>query len=56
MNKINTLNKKNKLLKILSEVCRIRPAYRARWKATGLCEECVIISQAMLNLNVLEKS
>ena len=56
MNKINTLNKKNKLLKILSEGCRIRPAYRACLKDTVLCKACVIIWQARLNLNDLEKS
>ena len=56
MNKINTLNKKNKLLKILSEGCRIHPASRACLKDTGFCKECVIVSQARLNLNDLEKS
>ena len=56
MNKINTLNKKNKLLKILSEGCHIHPAYRARRKATVFCKECVIVWQARLNLNDLEKS
>ena len=56
MNKVNTLNKKNKLLKILSEGCCIHPAYRARPKAKGLCKECVIVLQARLNLNELEKS
>jgi hypothetical protein len=56
MNKINTLNKKNKPLKIISEGCRIHPAYRARLKVTGLCKECVIVWQARLNLNDLEKS
>lgn len=56
MNKINTLNKKNKLLKILSEVSRIHPAYRARRKVKGLYKECVIVWQERLNLNDLEKS
>ncbi|MDA9657308.1 hypothetical protein N9T71_01105 [Alphaproteobacteria bacterium] len=56
MNKINILNKKNKLLKILSDGCRIYPAYGDRRKATGLCKECVIVLQARLNLNDLEKS
>ena len=56
MKKINTLNKKNKLLKILSEGCRINPVYRARRKAAGLCKESVIVWHARLNLNDLEKS
>ena len=56
MNKIKILNKKNKLLKILSDGCRILPAYGARLKAKGLCKECVIVWQARLNLNDLEKS
>ena len=56
MNKINTLKKKYKLLKTLSEGCRIHPAYRARRKAAGLCKECVIVWQARLNLNNLDKS
>ena len=56
MNKINTLNKKNKLLKTLSEGCRIHPAYRDRRKVKGLYKECVIAWQARLNLNDLEKS
>ena len=56
MNKIITLNKKNKLLKILSEDCCIHPVYRARRKATGLYKECVMVWQARLNLNDLEKS
>ena len=56
MNKINTLKKKNKLMNILSEGCRIQPAYRARRKATGLYKECVIVWQARLNINDLEKS
>ena len=56
MNKINTLNKKNKPLEIISEGCRIQTVYRARRKAAGLCKECVIVLQARLNLNDLEKS
>ena len=42
MNEINILNKKIKLLRVLSEGCRIDPAYRARRKAVERCKECVV--------------
>ena len=56
MDENNILNKKIKLLKILSEGCKIHPAYRARRKATGRCKECVVVWNARLELNVLEES
>ena len=56
MGENNILNKKIKLLKILSEGCKIHPAYRAHRKATGRCNECVIVWNARLELNGLEES
>ena len=56
MNEINILNKKIKLLKILSEGCKIHPAYRAHRKATGRCNECVVVWNARIEFNELEKS
>ena len=44
------------LLKILAKGCKKLPAYRAIRKATERCEECVIVLQARVELNVLEKS
>ena len=37
MNEIIVLKKKNELLKVLVEGCRIHPGYRARRKATERC-------------------
>ena len=56
MNEKVFLNKKIKLLEILSEGCRIHPAYRARRKATERCKECVVVWNARLELNTLEES
>ena len=44
------------LLKILAKGCKKHPAYRAIRKATERCEECVIVWQAKVELNVLEES
>jgi hypothetical protein len=45
-----------KLLKILAKGCKKHPAYRAIRKATERCEECVVVWQARVELNTLEKS
>ena len=50
------LNKKIKLLKILSEGYKIHPAYRAHRKATGRCKECVVVWNARLEFNELNES
>lgn len=55
MNEISILKKKNNLLKILSEGCRVHPGYRARRKATERCKECVFVWRARLELNKLEE-
>ena len=53
--------KKNKeqrvieLLEILAKGCKKHPAYRAIRKATERCEECVVVWQARVELNALEK-
>ena len=44
------------LLKILAKGSKKHPAYRAIRKATERCEECVIVWQARVELNVLEDS
>ena len=44
------------LLKILAKGCKKHPSYRAIRKATERCEECVIVWQARVELNVLEES
>ena len=46
-----SVTRKIELLKILSEGCNRHPAYRAKRKATGRCDECVKIWQARLELN-----
>ena len=56
MNEINILNKKIKLLRVLSEGCGIHPAYRGRRKATERCKECVVAWNARLELNAPEDS
>ena len=56
MGEKNILNKKIKLLKILSEGCKIHPAYRAHRKATGRCKECVVVWNARLEFNELNES
>ena len=56
INEINVLNKKNKLLRMLSQGCRIHPAYRAHRKATERCKECVVAWNARLELNAPEDS
>ena len=40
-----------KLLKILAKGCKKHPAYRAIRKATGRCEECVVIWNARVKLD-----
>ena len=55
MGENNILKKKIKLLKILSEGCKIHPAYRAHRKATGRCDECILVWNARLELNELEE-
>ena len=55
MNEIIVLKKKIELLKVLVEGCRIHPGYRARRKATGRCEECVLVWKARLELSELEE-
>ena len=39
------------LLKILAKGCKKHPAYRAIKKATGRCEECVVVWNAKVKLN-----
>ena len=56
MNETVFLNKKIKLLKILSEGCKIHPAYRAHRKATGHCKEFVFVWALRLELTALEES
>ena len=55
MNEILVLKKKNELLKVLVEGCRIHPGYRARRKATERCAECVLVCKARLELNEFEE-
>ena len=43
------------LLKILAKGCKKHPAYRAIRKATERCEQCVVVWQARLELNEIEK-
>ena len=40
-----------KLLKILAKGCKKHPAYRAIRKATGRCEECVVVWNARVKLD-----
>ena len=42
------------LLKILAKGCKKHPAYRAIRKATGRCEECILVWQARVELRELE--
>ena len=44
------------LLKILAKGCKKYPAYRAIRKATERSEECLIVWEAIVELNVLEES
>ena len=44
------------LLKILAKGCKKHPAYRAIRKATERCEDCVVIWQARVELNQIEKN
>ena len=44
------------LLKMLAKGCKNHPAYRAIRKATEQCEECVVVWNARLELNELDKS
>ena len=39
------------LLKILAKGCKKHPGYRAIKKATGRCEECVVVWNAKVKLN-----
>ena len=48
------LERKLELLKILVKGCKKHPAYRAIRKASERCEECVVVWQARVDLNVLE--
>jgi hypothetical protein len=50
------LEKKIELLKVLAKGCKKHPAYRAIRKATGRCEECVIVWNTRLELNDLDNS
>jgi len=50
------LEKKLELLRILAAGCKKHPAYRAIRKATERCQECVIVWNAKLKLNDLDKS
>ena len=56
MGENNILNKKIKLLKKLSEGCKIHPAYKAHRKATRRCNECEIVWNTRLELNALNES
>ena len=38
------------LLKILAKGCKKHPSYRAIRKATGRCEECVVVWNARVKL------
>ena len=44
-----------KLLKLLVKGCKKHPGYRAIRKATGRCQECIVVWQARLELNEIEK-
>ena len=44
------------LLKILAKGCKKHPAYRAIRKATERCEEYIVLWQAKVELNKIEKS
>ena len=48
--------KQIKLLKILAKGCKKHPAYRAIRKATERCEECVLVWEARVELNMLEET
>ena len=52
----NKLKKQIELLKILAKGCKKHPAYRAIRKATEQCQECVVVWNARLELNELDKS
>ena len=52
----NKLERKLELLKILAKGCKKHPAYRAIRKASKRCEECVVVWQARVDLNVLEEN
>ena len=50
------LERQIELLKILAKGCKKHPAYRAIRKATGRCEECVVVWQARVELNKLKET
>ena len=50
------LERQIELLKILAKGCKKHPAYRAIRKATERCEECVVVWQARVELNMLKET
>ena len=52
----NKLKKQIELLKMLAKGCKKYPAYRVIRKATEQCQECVVVWNARLELNELDKS
>ena len=53
----NKLEKEVELLKILAKGCKKHPAYRAIRKASGRCEECVVVcGKQELNLMLQKRT
>ena len=46
------MKRKNELLEILAEGCRVHPAYRARRAATQKCKHCVVVWEARCELRL----
>jgi hypothetical protein len=44
--------RKEQLLEILAEGCRVLPAYRARRAATQKCKPCVVVWEARCELKL----
>lgn len=53
--KSNIEQQKIELLRILAKGCKRHPAYRAIKKATGRCEECMVVWHARVRLMELDK-
>ena len=53
--KSNREQQKIELLRILAKGCKKHPAYRAIRKATGKCEECMVVWHARVRLMELDK-
>ena len=52
---VESLKKQVQLLRVLVAGCKEHPAYQAIRPATGICEPCVKMWKARLNLKKLEK-